>query len=131
MKSIGPQVSKVLLVQDAGSPALRGTVNLILNLSEPGDSLVQVPDQPAPAAGLLERTAEPVHRVRTGPMSPHAAVQLHHVTSSSAAHVSLLRPSPFLPTPLFISLSTLCLIFLPIKAFGGGARGFWKILWVV
>lgn len=141
MKSIGPQIcnttNPVTVVKESGSPAFRGTVNLILNLSKTGDSLVQVPDQPAQAAGLLEQTAEAVHRVRSslvahlsGQKSPKAVLQRHHMTSSSAAHASVLWPSHFLPL-LFISLSTLRLIFLPIKTFGGGARGFWKILWVV
>lgn len=69
MRSIGPQMSdatnpSVLVVKEDGSPALRGTVNLILSLSQAGDSLVQVPDQPAQAGGLLDQSAEPVHRVR-------------------------------------------------------------------
>lgn len=81
MTSRGPQTSNasnpsVLVVKEAGSPALRGTVNLILNLSKTGDSLAQVPDQPAQAGGFLEQTAEPVHRVRNQ-RSPNA-VQSHH-----------------------------------------------------
>lgn len=61
MKSIGPQMSSatnppVLVVQEAGGPAVGGTVNLILSLSKTGDSLEQAPPRPAPP--------EPVHRVR-------------------------------------------------------------------
>lgn len=70
MKSIGPQASHatdpaVLVVKDAGSPALRGTVNLVLSLGGAGDSLVPVPERPARAGGLVGQPAEPVHRVRT------------------------------------------------------------------
>lgn len=66
MKIIGPRSKK-----EVGSPASGGTVNLILNLRNPGDSLVQVLDQPAQAAGSVDETAEPVHRVRHSLTASH------------------------------------------------------------
>lgn len=126
MKVIGPQGNK-----EAGSPAPGGTVNLILSLSSPGDDLVQVLDQPAQAGESVDETAEPVHRVRDlPPPPPPTVVQLHHMTFIlCCTRLPVLCPSH--PPPLSLSLSTLCLSLLPIKPFGGGARGFWKILWVV
>lgn len=129
MKSIGPQVSNLLVLKEAGSPPLRGTVNLILNLSKAGDGLVQVPDRAAP--DRLDQSAEPVHRVRAAPMSADAVGRLHHMTSPLLHTFPSFGLHTLSPPPFFISLSTLCLISLPIKAFGGGARGFWKTLGVV
>lgn len=140
MKSIGPQSCKarnppVMVVKETSSPG--GAVNLILNLSNTGDSLVQVHDQPPQAGRLQDETTEPVHRVRNSLISsyqksPNTVLQLHHLHSLLYTfHVSVLWPSRPPHNLFFPSPSTLCLIFLPIKTFGGGARGFWKILWVV
>lgn len=135
MKIIGPQSSK-----EAGSPASGGTVNLILDLSNHGDSLVQVLGQPAQAGESEDESGtEPVHRVRhsLSVLTPNVSRQrcatashdLHPLLHTSPCPLSFTFP-PTLPT-FFFSLSTLCLSLLPIKTFGGGARGFWKILWVV
>lgn len=120
MRSIGPKMSNatnpsVLVVKEAGSPALRGTVNLILNLSKTGDSLVQVPDQPAQAGGLLDQTAEPVHRVR------NVLVLIPTVTkrrSAVAPHDLILCCTrfrslafTFSPPPPFLSPSAHCASF--------------------
>lgn len=110
MKSISPQVSNVLVLKEAGSPAVRGTVNLILDLSKAGDSLVQVPARAAPDRLDQDQSAEPVHRVRAALMSAHAVVQSHHMTSP------LLHTFPFLglhtlSPPPFLSPSAHCASF--------------------
>lgn len=95
----------VLVVKEAGSPALRGTVNLILNLSKTGDGLVQVPDQPAQAGGLLDQTAEPVHRVRNALVliatvtQQHSAVAPHDLILCCTRFCSL--AFTFSPPPPF------------------------------
>lgn len=114
MKSIGPQSSKtrnppVMVVKETSRPG--GAVNLILNLSNTGDSLVQVPDQPAQAGELLDETAEPVHRVRNSLISSYqkstnSVLQLHHLHPLLYTfHISVLWPS--CPPPLFFFFSSL------------------------
>lgn len=113
MKLIGPQSNK-----EAGSPASGGTVNLILNLSNPGDSLVQVLDQPTQAGESADESAEPVHRVRSSltashQKSPETVVQLHHMTFMLCrTRLSVLCPShsppPHTPPLLFFSPSARC-----------------------
>lgn len=85
MKIIGPRRHK-----HAGSPASAGTVNLILNLSHPGDSLVQVLEQPAQAAESADESAQRLHRVREWPATwPHQV----------AKHRTFILPLPFLFPP--------------------------------
>lgn len=99
MRVIGPQSNK-----EAGSPAPGGTVNLILSLSNPGDGLVQVLDQPTQAVESVDETAEPVHRVRDLlPVPTDAVVQLHHMTFILwGTRLPVLCPSH---SPSFLSLS--------------------------
>ncbi|KAM3606718.1 uncharacterized protein V6R79_021938 [Siganus canaliculatus] len=76
MNSIGPQDTQftssespqpsLVLVKEPSSPALGGTVNLILSFANAGDSQVQVLDSlPARMEEVVEETPEPVHRVST------------------------------------------------------------------
>ncbi|CAJ1067414.1 uncharacterized protein LOC121511110 [Xyrichtys novacula] len=75
MKSIGPPggdatssespKSSIVVLKDPGSPALGGTVNLILSFANTGDSQVQVLDPPAGTDEVVEESCEPVHRVST------------------------------------------------------------------
>ncbi|TNN58098.1 Spectrin beta chain, non-erythrocytic 2 [Liparis tanakae] len=70
MNSIEPQDGKaisskspkssIVVLKEPSSPALGGTVNLILSFGGQGDSRVQVLDPPA-----VDETSEPVHRVST------------------------------------------------------------------
>ncbi|KAG7999958.1 Spectrin beta chain [Nibea albiflora] len=75
MNSIGPRSGEatsaespkpsIVLLKKPGSPALGGTVNLILSFGNTGDSQVQVLDSPARTDEVVEETSEPVHRVST------------------------------------------------------------------
>ncbi|XP_027133555.1 spectrin alpha chain, non-erythrocytic 1 isoform X6 [Larimichthys crocea] len=72
MNSIGPRSGEatssesprpsIVLLKKPGSPALGGTVNLILSFGNTGDSQVQVLDSPARTDEVVEETSEPVHR---------------------------------------------------------------------
>ncbi|KAM8738079.1 uncharacterized protein mymx isoform 4-T4 [Acanthopagrus schlegelii] len=55
----------IVVLKEPGSPALGGTVNLILSFGNTGDSQVQVLDPPARTDEVEEETSEPVHRVST------------------------------------------------------------------
>lgn len=55
----------VVVLKEASSPSLGGTVNLIFSFGNTGDSQVQVLDSPARTDEVVEKTSEPVHRVRT------------------------------------------------------------------
>ncbi|XP_042358037.1 uncharacterized protein LOC121954542 isoform X2 [Plectropomus leopardus] len=75
MNSIGPRGGEatssespkpsIVVLKDPSSPALGGTVNLILSFGGQGDSQVQVLDPPARTDEVVEETSEPVHRVST------------------------------------------------------------------
>uniref|UniRef100_A0A671VLS9 Uncharacterized LOC115596860 n=1 Tax=Sparus aurata TaxID=8175 RepID=A0A671VLS9_SPAAU len=52
----------IVVLKEPGSPALGGTVNLILSFGNTGDSQVQVLDPPARTDEVEEETSEPVHR---------------------------------------------------------------------
>lgn len=75
MNSIGPRSGKgsssespkssIVVLKEPSSPALGGTVNLILSFGNKGDSQVQVVDPPARTDEVVEETSEPVHRVRS------------------------------------------------------------------
>ncbi|CAK6951789.1 uncharacterized protein LOC122997103 isoform X4 [Scomber scombrus] len=75
MKSIGSRGSEtsspespkpsVVVLKEASSPSLGGTVNLIFSFGNTGDSQVQVLDPPARTDEVVEKTSEPVHRVST------------------------------------------------------------------
>lgn len=81
MNSIGPRSGEatssesprpsIVLLKKPGSPALGGTVNLILSFGNTGDSQVQVLDSPARTDEVVEETSEPVHRVRHTLMTSH------------------------------------------------------------
>ncbi|KAK1905427.1 Spectrin beta chain non-erythrocytic 5 [Dissostichus eleginoides] len=73
MNSIGPRggeapssespKSSIVILKEPGSPALGGTVNLILSFGGQGDSQVQVLENtPARTEEVVEETSEPVHR---------------------------------------------------------------------
>lgn len=72
MKSIGPRRSEdtssespkssIVVLKEPGSPALGGTVNLILSFGNTGDSQVQVLDPPARMDDVENGTSEPIHR---------------------------------------------------------------------
>ncbi|XP_071392045.1 protein AF-9-like [Centroberyx affinis] len=71
MNSIGPRggeasssESPVLVLKEPNTPALGGTVNLILSFGNTGDSQVQVLEPPA-RMEEVEEEPEPVHRVST------------------------------------------------------------------
>lgn len=74
MNSIGPRGSgstssespkpSIVVLKEPSSPALGGTVNLILSFGNAGDSQVQVLDPPDRTDEVVEDTSEPVHRVR-------------------------------------------------------------------
>lgn len=74
MNSIGPRGREVsssespkpsiVVLKDPGSPALGGTVNLILSFGNTGENQVQVLDPPARTDEVVEEILEPVHRVR-------------------------------------------------------------------
>lgn len=116
MKLIGPRSSKA-----AGSPASGGTVNLILNLSNPGDSLVQVLDQPAQAGESVDETAEPVHRVRNSLTTHRCATAAHDLHD--------LHPLPHTsPCPLSFTSPPPSFFFLPQHAVPQSAayKNFWK-----
>lgn len=89
MKIIGPHSNK-----EAGSPASGGTVNLILNLSNHGDSLVQVLDLPAEAGESLEESTEPIHRVRNSLSASHQNVTTHRCATAPHDLHPLLHTSP-------------------------------------
>lgn len=55
----------LMVLKEPGSPALGGTVNLILSFNNTGDSQVQVLDPPARTDEVVEENSEPVHRVRS------------------------------------------------------------------
>lgn len=73
MHSIGPHGgegssiesprSSVVVLREPSSPALGGTVNLILSFGNKGDSQDQVLDPPAGTDEVVEETSEYVHRV--------------------------------------------------------------------
>uniref|UniRef100_UPI0037E9515E uncharacterized protein isoform X1 n=2 Tax=Semicossyphus pulcher TaxID=241346 RepID=UPI0037E9515E len=75
MNSIGPRGGEapssespkpsIVVLKETGSPALGGTVNLILSFSSAGDSQVQVLEPPAGTEEVVEEASEPVHRVST------------------------------------------------------------------
>ncbi|XP_063730932.1 uncharacterized protein LOC134858766 isoform X5 [Eleginops maclovinus] len=76
MNSIGPQGGEaspsespkpsIVVLKEPSSPALGGTVNLILSFGGQGDSQVQVLENtPARTEEVEEETCEPVHRVST------------------------------------------------------------------
>uniref|UniRef100_UPI003AABE91D uncharacterized protein n=1 Tax=Centroberyx gerrardi TaxID=166262 RepID=UPI003AABE91D len=72
MNSIGPRggeasssESPVLVLKEPSTPALGGTVNLILSFGNTGDSQVQVLEPPARMEEVEEEASEPVHRVST------------------------------------------------------------------
>ncbi|XP_038593334.1 uncharacterized protein LOC119917207 isoform X3 [Micropterus salmoides] len=75
MNSIGPRGREVsssespkpsiVVLKDPGSPALGGTVNLILSFGNTGENQVQVLDPPARTDEVVEEILEPVHRVST------------------------------------------------------------------
>ncbi|XP_034408319.1 uncharacterized protein LOC117744242 isoform X3 [Cyclopterus lumpus] len=75
MNSIGPQDGKatsskspkssIMVLKEPSSPALGGTVNLILSFGGQGDSRVQVLDPPARPDEAVDEISEPVHRVST------------------------------------------------------------------
>ncbi|XP_034754197.1 uncharacterized protein LOC117960420 isoform X5 [Etheostoma cragini] len=75
MNSIGPRGGEptssespkpsIVVLKEPNSPALGGTVNLILSFGNSEDSQVQVLELPARMDQLVEKTAEPVHRVST------------------------------------------------------------------
>lgn len=81
MNSIGPRSGKfsssespkssIVVLKEPSSPALGGTVNLILSFGNKGDSQVQVVDPPARTDELVEETSEPVHRVRSALITSH------------------------------------------------------------
>ncbi|XP_074502734.1 uncharacterized protein mymx isoform X8 [Sebastes fasciatus] len=68
MNSIGPRGSpespkpSIVVLKEPSSPALGGTVNLILSFGGQGDSQVQVLDPPTGTDEVVEETSEPVHR---------------------------------------------------------------------
>nr|XP_046257832.1 uncharacterized protein LOC124065941 isoform X2 [Scatophagus argus] len=72
MNSIGPLGGEVtssespkpsiVVLREHSSPALGGTVNLILSFGNTGDSQVQVLDPPARTDETVDETSEPVHR---------------------------------------------------------------------
>ncbi|KAL7383084.1 hypothetical protein ABVT39_004657 [Epinephelus coioides] len=72
MNSIGPRGGEatssespkpsIVVLKEPSSPALGGTVNLILSFGNTGDSQVQVLDPPARTDEVEEETSEPVHR---------------------------------------------------------------------
>ncbi|XP_034754196.1 uncharacterized protein LOC117960420 isoform X4 [Etheostoma cragini] len=72
MNSIGPRGGEptssespkpsIVVLKEPNSPALGGTVNLILSFGNSEDSQVQVLELPARMDQLVEKTAEPVHR---------------------------------------------------------------------
>ncbi|XP_039995004.1 uncharacterized protein LOC120796340 isoform X3 [Xiphias gladius] len=72
MNSIGPRGGEasssespkpsIVVLKEPSSPALGGTVNLILSFGNAGDSQVQVLDSPARTDEVSEDTSEPVHR---------------------------------------------------------------------
>ncbi|XP_041803637.1 uncharacterized protein LOC121613964 isoform X2 [Chelmon rostratus] len=75
MNSIGPRGGEatsaespkpsIVVLKEPSSPALGGTVNLILSFGNTGDSQVQVLDPPARTDEVVDETSEPVHRVST------------------------------------------------------------------
>lgn len=81
MNSIGPRggeatssespKSSIVVLKEPGSPALGGTVNLILSFGGQGDSQVQVLDPPGRTDEVVEETTEAVHRVRNTLISSH------------------------------------------------------------
>lgn len=78
MKCIGPQIGEttssnppVVVLKEPNSPALGGTVNLILSLGTTGDSQVQVFEPPACTDAIGDETSEPVHRVRNMLITSH------------------------------------------------------------
>ncbi|XP_018535754.1 uncharacterized protein LOC108885782 isoform X3 [Lates calcarifer] len=72
MNSIGPRGGEassaespkpsIVVLKEPSSPALGGTVNLILSFGNTGDSQVQVLDPPERTEEVVEDTSEPVHR---------------------------------------------------------------------
>ncbi|XP_076599688.1 uncharacterized protein mymx isoform X3 [Chaetodon auriga] len=72
MNSIGPRGGEatsadspkpsIVVLKEPSSPALGGTVNLILSFGNTGDSQVQVLDSPAGMDEVVDETSEPVHR---------------------------------------------------------------------
>ncbi|KAF1375940.1 hypothetical protein PFLUV_G00225410 [Perca fluviatilis] len=72
MNSIGPRGGEatssespkpsIVVLKEPSSPALGGTVNLILSFGNSEDSQVQVLELPARMDQLVEETSEPVHR---------------------------------------------------------------------
>ncbi|XP_033469133.1 uncharacterized protein mymx isoform X1 [Epinephelus lanceolatus] len=79
MNSIGPRGGEatssespkpsIVVLKEPSSPALGGTVNLILSFGNTGDSQVQVLDPPARTDEVVEETSEPVHRPAVPPSS--------------------------------------------------------------
>lgn len=144
MNSIGPRggeapssespKSSIVILKEPGSPALGGTVNLILSFGGQGDSQVQVLENtPARTEEVVEETSEPVHRVRNTHCHQSA---LWEDPVIGYIHLSPCMGSPscccsFLSPPLAFTSSFFPLSLLPVKPFGGAARGFWKILLVV
>ncbi|XP_051271507.1 uncharacterized protein LOC127372124 isoform X2 [Dicentrarchus labrax] len=72
MNSIGPRGGEatssespkpsIVVLKEPSSPALGGTVNLILSFGNTGDSQVEVLDPPARTDEVVDKTSEPVHR---------------------------------------------------------------------
>ncbi|XP_034464212.1 uncharacterized protein LOC117775298 isoform X2 [Hippoglossus hippoglossus] len=79
MNSIGPRGGEaslsespkpsIVVLKEPSSPALGGTVNLILSFGNTGESQVQVLEPPAGTEEVEEDTSEPVHR----PTLPHSS----------------------------------------------------------
>ena len=69
----------IVVLKEPGSPALGGTVNLILSFGNTGDSQVQVLDPPARTDEVEEETSEPVHRVR------HTLITSHYKSPNTIA----------------------------------------------
>lgn len=89
MKSIPPRGGEaassespkpsIVVLKEPGSPALGGTVNLILSFGNTGDSQVQVLDPPTRTDEVEEETSEPVHRVR------HILITSHYKSPNTIA----------------------------------------------
>lgn len=125
-KADSPKTNMVVLKESSSQQA----VNLILSFGGSGDSQVQVLDPPLQTDAEAEEPFELVHRVRS---STSRSIPAHH-SDSALGFPSFTVSAPLascLPFFLVLSCSPLRLNLLPVKAFGGAARGFWKTLWVV
>ncbi|XP_029306060.1 uncharacterized protein mymx [Cottoperca gobio] len=142
MNSIGPRGGEatssespkpsIVVLKETSSPALGGTVNLILSFGNTGDSQVQVVDPPARSDELVEETSEPVHRVSTylhvkdsnlavAPVYESITLPRQKSRSAASASPTFSPSSPTSPSSSAPAPPTANITFHPLAGSGGAS----------